>query len=63
MSALRKSQNLVTGGAGFIEPHPVRLKDLLSQGASVTVYDNLCFGRTKNLSDIKIDIRLTEGDI
>ncbi|MFA5861085.1 MAG: NAD-dependent epimerase/dehydratase family protein [Candidatus Thermoplasmatota archaeon] len=40
---------IITGGAGFIGSHLA--KELLSRGASVTVFDNLSTGRLGNLSD------------
>lgn len=42
-------KTLITGGAGFIGSHLTDL--LLSNGHQVTVIDNLCGGRMKNLSN------------
>lgn len=52
---------LVTGGAGFIGSHIV--DSLVKKGAKVTVYDNLSFGTTENLEEVKNDINFIEADI
>src|SRR5687768_6015397 len=52
----------VTGGAGFIGSHIV--DDLLAQGATVIVYDNLCTGRREYLPKSRQDrLTLVEGDV
>jgi UDP-glucose 4-epimerase len=53
-------QALVTGGAGFIGSHIAR--KLLSQGAKVTILDNLSSGRQENL-DACPAAEFVEGDI
>ena len=50
---------LVTGGAGFIGSNICR--QLLSEGWSVTVLDNLMSGYRRNLDGL--DVRFVEGDI
>lgn len=52
---------LVTGGAGFIGSHTVRL--LLSQGKQVIVLDNLFSGKMENLDLGNPDLEFLEGDI
>lgn len=52
---------LVTGGAGFIGSHTVKL--LLSQGKQVVVLDNLFSGRLDNLDLRHPDLEFTEGDV
>ena len=52
---------IVTGGAGFIGSHLV--DNLLGEGVSVTVLDNLSTGRPENLEHIKDQIKLIECDI
>ena len=51
----------MTGGAGFIGSHLVR--DLLSAGASVTVYDNFSSGLDANLDGIDGPLDVVRGDI
>ena len=58
---LRGARILVTGGAGFVGSHFVR--DLLSAGASVTVYDNFSTGSTENLDGVEGDLNIVRGDI
>lgn len=50
---------LVTGGAGFIGANLCRA--LLQRDCSVTVLDNFCTGRRKNLSGLKL--KLIEADL
>ena len=52
---------LVTGGAGFIGSHLAEA--LVKQGCKVTVVDNLCEGRKKNLEAIAGKIKFVEADI
>jgi nucleoside-diphosphate-sugar epimerase len=55
------SKVLVTGGAGFIGSN---LADaLISQGAKVTIIDNLATGFRDNLEEIKGDFEFIEGDL
>lgn len=58
---LSTSKVLVTGGAGFIGSHIV--DDLLDSGARVRVIDNFSSGHMDNLSHIKNQIEIIEGDI
>ena len=59
--ASSSSTCLVTGGAGFIGSHIVR--QLLDDGHTVTVIDNLSTGSRDNLSDVMARISFIEGDI
>ena len=52
---------LVTGGAGFIGSHIV--KELVRQGQSVRVLDNLSGGKLENLAPVKDKIHFIQGDI
>jgi len=52
---------LVTGGAGFIGSHIV--DELLAQGATVRVLDNLATGKRENLAGVLPRIDWIEGDI
>ena len=52
---------LVTGGGGFIGSNIVTT--LVEQGHHVRVLDNFSTGRRENLSHIKKNIELVEGDI
>ncbi len=54
-------KSIVIGGAGFIGSHLV--EQLLHQGISVKVYDNLSSGSLANLSAIIPDIELIQDDI
>jgi UDP-glucose 4-epimerase len=58
---LAKKNVLVTGGAGFIGSHLV--EQLVTDGAAVTVVDNLSTGRLENLSNVNGQIDLRELDI
>jgi UDP-glucose 4-epimerase len=55
------SVHLITGGAGFIGSNIAR--ELLRQGKQVRILDNFSTGHRSNLSDIKNDIEVIEGDI
>ncbi len=52
---------LVTGGAGFIGSHLT--EELVAQGHSVTIYDNLSSGKRDNLTAVQGKITFIEGDI
>lgn len=52
---------VVTGGAGFIGSHLV--EELVLQGASVTVVDNLQSGRQENLASCLDRIRFCKSDV
>ena len=52
---------LVTGGAGFIGSHLV--DELLRRGHRVRVLDNFATGSRENLTHVKDDVELVEGDI
>ncbi len=52
---------LVTGGAGFIGSNLA--DELIAQGASVCILDNLVTGFRENLEEIKGDFDFVEGDL
>jgi len=52
---------LVTGGSGFIGSHLV--EQLVKLGHQVTVLDNFCTGKIKNLKNVKKKVRIIEIDI
>lgn len=52
---------LITGGAGFIGSHLV--KELVRAGQRVCVLDNFSSSSAENLSSVRRDILLQEGDI
>ena len=52
---------LVTGGAGFIGSHLV--DKLVANGYEVTIIDNFSTGRIENLSYIKNNVEIIEGDL
>jgi UDP-glucose 4-epimerase len=51
---------LVTGGAGFIGAHLV--EGLLADGHRVRVLDNFASGHIENLSAVRADVEIQEGD-
>ena len=51
---------LVTGGAGFIGSHTA--EELVRQGKTVRVIDNLSTGSIENISGFRDDIEFVEGD-
>ena len=58
---LKNKKVLVTGGAGFIGCNLVRR--LIKEGAKVRVFDNFSTGKRENLSEVKTDIEIFEGDL
>jgi UDP-glucose 4-epimerase len=54
-------RTLVSGGAGFIGSHIV--EELLRRGDTVRVLDNFSSGKHENLSAIKGDLQILEGDL
>lgn len=52
---------LITGGAGFIGSNIVR--ELLTHGETVRVFDNFSTGRRVNLEDVLAEVELIEGDL
>lgn len=61
---MRNSNNpiyLITGGAGFIGSNISRT--LVENGIKVRIIDNFFTGKWENISDIKDEIELIEGDI
>lgn len=51
----------ITGGAGFIGSHLA--KDLLNEGASIKIIDNLERGKLYNIQPLLNDLEFIEGDI
>ena len=52
---------MVAGGAGFIGSQLVR--ELLDEGAEVSVFDNFLHGDPANLTEVKNDVELVIGDL
>ena len=52
---------VVTGGAGFVGSHLVKL--LVNEGHKITVIDNLHKGKMENLSSVINEIRFEKMDI
>jgi UDP-glucose 4-epimerase len=52
---------LVTGGAGFIGSHLVR--ELLSRGSPVRIFDNFSSGFRRNLEGLSGSLEVVDGDI
>ncbi len=62
MKALRETEVLVTGGAGFIGSH--LCETLLEQGAKTIIYDNLSTGKIEYIRDLpEKKIRFVQGNI
>lgn len=61
MVAFRGKRVVVSGGAGFVGSTLVR--ELLSDGAKVTVYDNFLHGHRQNLDEIADQITIVPGDV
>jgi UDP-glucose 4-epimerase len=65
MSFWKNKKILITGGAGFIGSHLAN--NLITEGARVTVIDNLQRGEKKNLSNqvnfFKYDLRFVDKKI
>jgi nucleoside-diphosphate-sugar epimerase len=58
---LQQTKVFMTGGAGFIGSHLVR--DLVDNGAVVTVFDNFSTGLAENLDGLDGAINVVKGDI
>ena len=52
---------LVTGGTGFVGSHIVEY--LVQRGDNVTILDNLNTGKIENLSKVKTNVNVVNGDI
>ena len=61
MHDLSGKKVLVFGGAGFVGSQLVR--NLLTHGSKVIVYDNFIHGTEENLEEIKTDIEIVVGDV
>ncbi len=58
---MKNCEYLVTGGAGFIGSHLV--EELVAQGKSVRVLDNLASGKMENMASFLAKIDFVQGDI
>ena len=58
---LHNKRVLVTGGAGFIGSHLV--DSMARQGAKVRVFDNFSSGWRENLTEVRDDVEIIEGDV
>lgn len=62
MKALKETEVVVTGGAGFIGSH--LCKTLLEQGAKVTAYDNLSTGKIEYIRNLlEKKLKFVRGDM
>ena len=52
---------LVTGGASFIGSHLT--EELLSEGAKITIVDDLSSGEMENIAHFLGDLTFVEGDL
>src|SRR3954451_16936272 len=56
-----RARVFMTGGAGFIGSHFIR--DLLADGARITIYDNFSSGFLDNIEEVDGDLTVVRGDI